>query len=669
MSRPAGGLTGVVFRAELRQLLRDRRALFAAVVLPVLLYPLLLGGTRRMESAAKESLGGRDLELFVDLEGLGPESRAALEQALAGPHTTLAPCSAAGLLEVRDSFPSTHRARRRAHFEELTGGGRSAVVLATEPEGEEGPLVARVFARRKDPLSREASSRIRERLRAWSRREGEARRLELLAVDPAAPLAVEARNIASAEDQGGRDLGRFLPILLVFLLVSGGSYGALTVFAGEREAGTLETLLTTPADRWHLVRGKFLCVLAATGAALLSNLAGLGLAAAMGSATLAGGALGAGRLLSTAVFLPTIVLLTAILCLACGRARSFRQGQQLLFPLTLCLVVPTTVVLVPDLEHSIGLALIPLAGAALSLRDALAGALTPGPTLAMMASHLALSAVLLKRLAVLLDAERALAGGAVRAEASQRRLGTRGGQVVGGLAVLLMLAVGTRLQAQAPLGGLLGTLWLVLLPLAALGHHRIGRALGPAPPTARLFGPPRASALGAALLAAPPLAWAVEQLVTRLLEWLPLPSSATAPSALVDLVEGGSTLTLVAVFALSPAIVEELLFRGTVLGALLRDGRPARAILTSAGLFALAHLSLHRLPPTFALGCVLGIVAWRTRSVWPAIVLHAAYNAWAVLSGTDRLPELLADHAVTLRWVGLAALTALPFLGPRREER
>jgi membrane protease YdiL (CAAX protease family) len=169
------------------------------------------------------------------------------------------------------------------------------------------------------------------------------------------------------------------------------------------------------------------------------------------------------------------------------------------------------------------------------------------------------------------------------------------------------------------------------------------------------------------VLAAPPLAWAVEQLVARLLEWLPLPSSAAAPSALVDLVEGGSTLTLVAVFALSPAVVEELLFRGTVLGALLRDGRPARAILMSAGLFALAHLSLHRLPPTFALGCVLGVVAWRTRSVWPAVVLHAAYNAWAVLSGTERLPELLADNAVPLRWIGLAALATLPFLGPRRE--
>ncbi|MBL6721570.1 MAG: CPBP family intramembrane metalloprotease [Planctomycetes bacterium] len=668
MSRPAGGLTGVVLRAELRQLLRDRRALFAAVVLPVLLYPLLLGGTRRMEEAAEESMGGRDLELFVDLEGVGAETRAALEEALAGPHTTLTPCSAAGLLEVQDSLPSAHRARLRTHFEELTNGGRTAVVLATEPEGTEGPLMARVFARRKDPLSREASSRGRARLREWSRREGEAQRLELLAVDPAAPLAVEARNIASAEDQGGRELGQFLPILLVFLLVSGGSYGALTVFAGEREAGTLETLLTTPADRGHLVRGKFLCVLAATGAALLSNLAGLALAAAMGSADLPGGALGAGRLLSTAVFLPTVVLLTAVLCLACGRARSFRQGQQLLFPLTLCLVVPTTVVLVPDLEHSIGLGLVPLAGAALSLRDALRGALTPGPTLAMMVSHLALSAVLLRRLAVLLDAERALAGGAVRAEAAQRRLGTRAGHVVGGLAVLLMLAVGTRLQAQAPLGGLLGTLWLVLLPLALIGHLRIGRALGPATPSARLFGGCRPSALVAAALAAPPLAWAVEQLVAHLLRWLPLPSSAAAPSALVDLVEGGSTLTLVAVFALSPAVVEELLFRGTVLGALLRDGRPARAILTSAGLFALAHLSLHRLPPTFALGCVLGVVAWRTRSVWPAVVLHAAYNAWAVLSGTERLPELLADNAVLLRWVGLAALAALPFLGPRREE-
>ena len=378
MSRPRRDLTWTVLRTELRQLLRDRRALFAAVVLPVLLYPLLLGGTQKMEDAAQEGLAERDLVLHVDLAGTSPDTAAALRAALEGPHTSLGDVDASALLEVRDSYPPAHRASLRRSFEALTDGGRTAVVRAVEPEGPQGSVAVQVFARRKDPLSREASSRARSRLEEWGRAEGEARRLELLPLDPAAALAVEAQDVATEEDQGGRDLGRLLPILLVFLLVSGGSYGALTVFAAEREAGTLETLLTTPADRGAVVRGKFLCVLAATVATLLSNLLGLALAALLGTSDLPGGALGPSRLLGMAVFLPALVLLTAVLCLACGRARSFRQGQQLLFPLTLALVVPTTVVLVPDLEHSIALGLVPLAGAALSLRDALRGALEVG---------------------------------------------------------------------------------------------------------------------------------------------------------------------------------------------------------------------------------------------------------------------------------------------------
>ena len=659
MSRSRRDLTWTVLRTELRQLLRDRRALFAAVVLPVLLYPLLLGGTQKMEDAAQEGLAERDLVLHLDLAGTSPDTAAALRAALEGPHTTLGDVDAGALLEVRDSYPPAHRASQRRSFEALTDGGRTAVVRAVEPEGPRGSVAVQVFARRKDPLSREASSRARSRLEEWGRAEGEARRLELLPLDPAAALAVEAQDVATEEDQGGRDLGRLLPILLVFLLVSGGSYGALTVFAAEREAGTLETLLTTPADRRAVVRGKFLCVLAATVATLLSNLLGLALAALLGTSDLPGGTLGPSRLLGMAVFLPALVLLTAVLCLACGRARSFRQGQQLLFPLTLALVVPTTVVLVPDLEHSIALGLVPLAGAALSLRDALRGALEVGPTLAMAATHVAASAWALRRLATLLDAERAIAGGDVRAEAAQRRLGTRGGLVLGGAAVLAMLAVGARLQAQDPVKGLLGTLWLVLLPLAAIGHRRIQRTLGPAPPAARLLGAPPLLTVPLALLAAPPLAFGVQRLVEALLEALPLPSRVALPGGLDALMTEGSTPLLLFVFALSPAIVEELLFRGAVLGALLRDGRPTRAIAASSGLFALAHLSLHRLPPTFVLGCVLGLVAWRTRSVVPAILLHAAYNGWAVLSGTGRLPAALAEHEVTLRWVGLLALLAL----------
>lgn len=651
-------LTRVVLAAEIRQLLRDRRALFAAVVLPILLYPLLLGATRKMEDAAKESLGARQVTLFVDFGGAQEPTVSELRAALSGEHTLLEDCDATELFSVTDSFPPTHRANMRKRFEALTDGGRTAVVRAAEPEGREGPLVVEVVARRKDSLSREASSRAQGRLRRWNAETEGRLRMELLPDDPAASLELTETDVATAEDRGGANLGRFLPILLVFLLVSGGSYGALTVFAGERESRTLETLLTTPAPRRAIVRGKFLCVLAVAGASLLSNLAGLGLALGLGSASMPA-ELGLGRLAQTAVFLPALVLITAILCLVCGRARSFRQGQQLLFPLTLVLVVPTTIVLVPGLEHSLTLAVLPLSGAALSLRDALRGALEPGPTLAMIAAHLGWSALALRKLAGLLDAERTLLGGDVQAEAGQRRVASRLALVIGGGAVLLMLAVGTRLQAAAPLNGLLATLWGLMLPLALLGGWAVTRRLGPATGAASLRAHSSLADLLAAILAAPLLARAIESLVAFELEWLPLPSRIAAPDALQDLLAGDSLAMLLLVFAVSPGITEELLFRRTVLGALLRDGRPLRAIATSAGLFALAHLSLHRLAPTFAVGVLLGAVTWRTRAWLPAVLLHTTYNGWAVLSGMERLPAGLAQQATALQWAGAPALAWL----------
>ena len=84
-----------------------------------------------------------------------------------------------------------------------------------------------------------------------------------MSVDPARGLDLEAVDLARPGDTSGATLGRWLPLLAVMVLLSGGSYAALAVFAGEREAGTLETLLVQPVPAEQIALGKFLAVLSA----------------------------------------------------------------------------------------------------------------------------------------------------------------------------------------------------------------------------------------------------------------------------------------------------------------------------------------------------------------------------------------------------------------------
>src|SRR5690606_1170167 len=91
---------------------------------------------------------------------------------------------------------------------------------------------------------------------------------------------------------------------------------------------------------------------------------------------------------------------------------------------------------------------------------------------------------------------------------------------------------------------------------------------------------------------------------------------------------GGASLWVVLlVLAVTPAVCEEAFFRGLTLSGLRRLG-PWAAIGISALLFGLAHASIYRLLPTLVLGIVLGYAAWRSRSIFCSMIVHAVNNGF-----------------------------------------
>lgn len=106
-----------------------------------------------------------------------------------------------------------------------------------------------------------------------------------------------------------------------------------------------------------------------------------------------------------------------------------------------------------------------------------------------------------------------------------------------------------------------------------------------------------------------------------------------------------------------PGVAEELLFRGVVLRRLLADLRPWLAIGLTAVAFAALHLDAHQAVGVLPIGLYLGLVAWRSGSVWPAIVLHAANNAWAA-----HLARTLSDPPDPRALAGSASLALAAFL-------
>jgi membrane protease YdiL (CAAX protease family) len=145
---------------------------------------------------------------------------------------------------------------------------------------------------------------------------------------------------------------------------------------------------------------------------------------------------------------------------------------------------------------------------------------------------------------------------------------------------------------------------------------------------------------------------------TRLVELLPLPERQIR--ALEDLVRRPSLGGALAMFALVPALCEEIVFRGVLARALGRPLPIAWAAAISSVVFAAYHLSLVQALPTLTLGFVLAVLAIRADSVLPAMLAHAINNALALAISRDELPALadwLGRHPA-LALAGSATATA-----------
>jgi membrane protease YdiL (CAAX protease family) len=140
-----------------------------------------------------------------------------------------------------------------------------------------------------------------------------------------------------------------------------------------------------------------------------------------------------------------------------------------------------------------------------------------------------------------------------------------------------------------------------------------------------------------------------------------LPITERQTRMLAELVERPPLIGALAMFAVLPAICEELLFRGVLARSLGRALPTAAAAAISAVVFSAYHLSIAQALPTLTLGFVLALIAIRAGSVAPAIAAHAINNGMAIAMSRGELPELASwlGHHPILALAGCASATAL----------
>jgi sodium transport system permease protein len=623
-----GRTVGRVVAKELRETLRDRRTLMLMIVLPIFLYPVLFVFMEQLALLGRRKLEARPA--VVAVAGGGPELAAFLARDSA--------------LRVVSTPASPERAVAEGEVE-------AAVALSGAGE-ERGTLRARLFFDASSERSQHARAVLGERLEAW----GDSllsRRLSRAGLPPgfAEPLAVADSSVAAPEKVGGYALGRFLPLILILMTVLGTFYPAIDLAAGEKERGTLETLLTAPVPSREIVAGKFVAVAVIGFAAAALNLGSMLLTFQSGLFRFAQAAglrfaLPPGAVLVVlAVLVPLAVLFAALFLGISVRAQSFKEAQNALTPVYLLSFLPAILSTVPGMEFTPGVALIPVAGVAFLFRALLSGSAPLLPSVLALGSTLLYAVLALAFAARAFGREEVLFGsgtGRVSSASPGERLrgwrrAARGVPLpaeslafIAGVG-LLYFYVGGALQAALGERGLLLSEWLLLaLPaalFAALGPYDARRTLALRAPSGR--------ALLAALLVAAggiPLGWGVGWLQNFV---FPIPEDLFA--ALEKLLTAGDArrmMWLVLLVAVTPAVCEELVFRGVLLQGLGREMPMWRAVGLTALVFGAFHLSFEtviRFLPTAWIGLLIGYVVWHTRSLFAGMLMHFVNNGTAVL--------------------------------------
>jgi sodium transport system permease protein len=446
-------------------------------------------------------------------------------------------------------------------------------------------------------------------------------------------------------------LSKALPLFVVLMVLLGAFYPAIDVTAGERERGTLETILCAPIRRTDLMFGKVLAV------ATLATLTGLLNLASMAVTLLQINRLSTqdlsidipwGHALASSLVIFPASLLCASMFVALGAtARSFKEAQTVLVPAYFLTVAPALAGTVGEYRLAGIVAWIPGMNLTLLARDLLAGrAHATGVAATLLATGIC-SAAALVAAARLYTSERMVVPTRAPASTSSRSPTSAGdAMTLFALAFLLLYFVFLPLQKRHLATGLWTSEWIGMLGLvllyARMSGQRFSELVG-------LYRPSGRAMVGALLVGGG--AWAA---VAILSDWiLPVPRHVLEQlrKSMLSLDGGAGFLVTLVLIAVGPAVCEEILFRGPILRGLRERLGPAQAIVATALLFGIFHLDIYRLIPATLLGILLGYLAHASRSVVPAMLAHFCNNATLVVlarAGLDQRMEGLSHRTLTL---------------------
>ncbi len=359
----------IVYSKEFTEWVRDRRTLISTVLVPLLLFPTIMVG---FSALAVVLVGKAEKETPKIMILGGEDSPQVLENLRKVDYLEIAPYSANWREQI-----SEKEIRAAVDippgFQAALGRGDAKTVTIYYYLGE---LKSSLGADRIEKFLKEYRDEVvKGRLAARN-----------VAASVLTPFDIQQQNVAPPEKVSGATVGGFIGYLVVLLCMTGAMYPAIDLTAGEKERGTMETILSSPISRMDLVLGKFFLVLSAALSTAALSVLSMGISFSLlrhfnassgsGRGEAEGLLLQLGPRAVAFIFvmaLPLAVLFSAVLMTIALFAKSHKEAQSYLTPMTFLVVIPAVASLLPGVELTPKLALVPILNTSLVCKEIMTG--------------------------------------------------------------------------------------------------------------------------------------------------------------------------------------------------------------------------------------------------------------------------------------------------------
>jgi len=612
-----------VYRKELLEISRDRRALFTTLLLPLILYPLLFVGFSSLMSRQTSKL----------------EKKGAIVQVIDSLQTN----ESVQIVRSLKTIPNFQYLMTKVNADSMYAAGKiQAIVCLKDSLDTTGMhhIIAQVNYDKSNEKSEMTYTKLSEKL-AEAEKDILSLRLKPYHVNAQFTrfFHVVETNTASAQRMLGLILGKILPYLLIMMMISGGAAVATELIAGEKTKKTLETLLVSSAGRNEIVAGKYLTIVTMSFLNVIVNLCSMYFS--MKQLVVQSGVdmnqvqfpLASFGLILLAL-IPFVTLFSAILLSISTFSRNTQEARSYESPLMLVAMMLGMVSFLPGLDLNLGLSFIPVINIALLFKAIMLSQINYLHFFVIVGSTILLDIIAIIVTVHLFNREDILFRSEEEVNLKELKRNSKGffnisyGLIFYMVALMGLYYLGMSWQKADITSGLIKTQLLIILapPILLTSILKMKRK-----EVFRLKKTKPINFLLVLLMSIPALM--VVTLITLVVDKVyPIPPAYLKAFQNLLSLKDATLWQKLLLIGLLPGVCEELFFRGFLI-RFMEKYSWLTIIILNGFLFAVYHLDIYRLVPVFFLGMYLSYVLLRSDSLYLSMWAHGLNNSIVVLIG------------------------------------